>query len=469
MTSTRQIDIRLPHHDTQEWEAVVTILNEQIKDGQKLGEVVKELSGMGAPSLRWFQFPENFFSETLPFVRDLVLELPVLFPEPIQHLVSVGQIVLSRRQVACLIATSFFGCFGRQYIHGYSLARHLHKEDKDFPQYLWPDFDISGLFFGGFAVNNFVRCIIHYFKRIHENMPTGNIIITRKELIDIPDYSNMDKPLCEVEISPKPIEDHFDHLYHGDFANEYIGGGALSGGNVQEEILFVLKPECLVSMLICSKMEPDEAIIISGAERFSSHRGYGGSFEWTGNFDDPTPRDDVLNIVANHVVGIDAIVARGNSQFEPEFKIRDINKCYIGISLLDSHKHYLSDGSPHPTFVTGNWGCGMFGGDKQLKFMQQLIATSAADFKKMIYCPFSEVKFSHQLECLMKYLKDKNPTLGELYKAVMDYRPTEGPGFMFADIAKVLAGNKDFDLNEYYNESKSLESHSHAGNTDTSL
>lgn len=36
---------------------------------------------------------------------------------------------------------------------------------------------------------------------------------------------------------------------HIDFANEYIGGGALLGGNVQEEILFAIKPELYISML----------------------------------------------------------------------------------------------------------------------------------------------------------------------------------------------------------------------------
>lgn len=40
-----------------------------------------------------------------------------------------------------------------------------------------------------------------------------------------------------------------------DFANELIGGGVLTGGNVQEEILFILRPELLVSLLLCARME----------------------------------------------------------------------------------------------------------------------------------------------------------------------------------------------------------------------
>ena len=47
-----------------------------------------------------------------------------------------------------------------------------------------------------------------------------------------------------------------------DFANKYIGGGALHGGCVQEEILFLIFPELYVSMLFCEVMSPIEAIVI---------------------------------------------------------------------------------------------------------------------------------------------------------------------------------------------------------------
>jgi poly(ADP-ribose) glycohydrolase len=37
-----------------------------------------------------------------------------------------------------------------------------------------------------------------------------------------------------------------------DFANKEIGGGVLGNGAVQEEILFLLFPEAIVSKLLCS-------------------------------------------------------------------------------------------------------------------------------------------------------------------------------------------------------------------------
>jgi hypothetical protein len=41
--------------------------------------------------------------------------------------------------------------------------------------------------------------------------------------------------------------------------------------------------------------------------------------------------------------------------------------------------------------VTGNWGCGIFCGDHQLKFMVQWIAASLAN-RSIIYCPYGEEK-----------------------------------------------------------------------------
>ena len=36
--------------------------------------------------------------------------------------------------------------------------------------------------------------------------------------------------------------------------------------------------------------------------------------------------------------------------------------------------------------VTGNWGCGAFGGYVQLKFLIQLVAASVCGRQELIYC-----------------------------------------------------------------------------------
>ena len=46
-----------------------------------------------------------------------------------------------------------------------------------------------------------------------------------------------------------------------DFANRYIGGGVLVGGCVQEEIAFAEAPELVVTLLFCTYMRDDEALV----------------------------------------------------------------------------------------------------------------------------------------------------------------------------------------------------------------
>ena len=75
-----------------------------------------------------------------------------------------------------------------------------------------------------------------------------------------------------------------------DFANKYIGGGALGAGLVQEEIRFMICPEMILSRLFTEVLEKDECLIMTGCERFSKYKGYADSFEWDGDYEDPTTR-----------------------------------------------------------------------------------------------------------------------------------------------------------------------------------
>lgn len=49
-----------------------------------------------------------------------------------------------------------------------------------------------------------------------------------------------------------------------DFASRWIGGGVLSSGLVQEEILFLMSPELIVSRLFTERLADNECLIITG-------------------------------------------------------------------------------------------------------------------------------------------------------------------------------------------------------------
>ena len=81
-------------------------------------------------------------------------------------------------------------------------------------------------------------------------------------------------------------------MFHLDFANQYLGGGVLHRGCVQEEILFLTFPELLAAKAICAKMQPSEAVVIVGAKRYSKYVGYGSSStKFDGAYADKQPID----------------------------------------------------------------------------------------------------------------------------------------------------------------------------------
>ncbi|KAL6636533.1 hypothetical protein ACP70R_024105 [Stipagrostis hirtigluma subsp. patula] len=261
-----------------------------------------------------------------------------------------------------------------------------------------------------------MRCLIHYFERVTDSTPTGFVSFERKVLPrrsvsdgvtypDIDAWMKSSAPLCQFRVfSSGFIEDEEQEALEVDFANKYLGGGALSWGCVQEEIRFMINPELIVGMLFMACMEDNEAIEIVGAERFSQYMGlrtvnptpaslyrYGSSFRFVGDYLDSKPFDS-MGRRRTRIVAIDALDSPTMLQYESRGLLREVNKAFCG--FLDQSKYQLSmklfqDSSTKGKFPsissdeyigvsTGNWGCGAFGGNPEMKSMVQWIAASQA-------------------------------------------------------------------------------------------
>ncbi|XP_062170299.1 poly(ADP-ribose) glycohydrolase 1-like isoform X2 [Alnus glutinosa] len=280
---------------------------------------------------------------------------------------------------------------------------------------------------------NKIRCIIHYFERICSDMPVGLVSFERKVLplerhplcISYPEskfWRNSVIPLCRVEVQNSGlIEDQSSEALEVDFANKYIGGGALRRGCVQEEIRFMINPELIAGMLFLPSMAENEAIEIIGAERFSSYTGYASSFRFSGDYVDK--RDvDCFGRRKTMITAIDALCSPGMRQYKQECLLREINKAFCGFFDQSKYQQYERlfqenvyfeahlDQKLHETastsgdtyggksvnqviinyekncqslghednigIATGNWGCGAFGGDPELKTIIQWLAAS---------------------------------------------------------------------------------------------
>ncbi|KAG5530344.1 hypothetical protein RHGRI_025324 [Rhododendron griersonianum] len=294
---------------------------------------------------------------------------------------------------------------------------------------------------------NKIKCITHYFERICSHMPVGVVSFERKVLplehsppcVSYPkaDYwSKSSIPLCCFKVCRSGlIEDHSCEGLEVDFANKYLGGGALNRGCVQEEIRFMINPELIAGMLLLPSMADNEAIEIVGTERFSNYTGYASSFCYLGDNIDKVDLDS-MGRRRTRIIAIDALCNPGKKQFRLGCLLREINKAFCGFfdqsrcqqyqrlfegddscrtqidhnvegpvamsgDLLLRHEALsLTSESSEGIFadrlirssggkiiqhvdhqdqigiVTGNWGCGAFGGDPELKATIQWLAAS---------------------------------------------------------------------------------------------
>jgi poly(ADP-ribose) glycohydrolase len=217
-----------------------------------------------------------------------------------------------------------------------------------------------------------------------------------------------------------------------DFANEFLGGGVLFTGNVQEEIRFSICPELVASMLFMECMAPNEAVVMSGFEQFSHYKGYGSSLSYDGDCVDSAEKDGEGNFLTS-LCAIDAVpYSCGNAkdQFEAKNYMRDINKAYVGFlqpyvsdrSLPEERVTESTAFSLDPAKIravaTGNWGCGAFGGDAQLKAMLQWVAASAVGCPAVIYYKFNHEQLA-SVDQMSSALMRMKWTAGELFQCLV--------------------------------------------------
>ena len=225
------------------------------------------------------------------------------------------------------------------------------------------------------------------------------------------------KRLCRLRISSDgTIEDSAPGMLQVDFANERVGGGVLESGCVQEEIRFVICPELIVARLFTEMLQDNECLIVNGAERFSDYVGYSDSFKWAGNYEDQTPRDN-WGRLCTEIVAIDALKQTGSiNQYAAHYIRRELNKAYIGF-----HSKDINSPQNLPAVATGNWGCGAFGGDRELKSILQIMAASVAN-RDMVYFTFGDKEFAKTLFDLHSLLKGTDFRIKELWKMICKYK-----------------------------------------------
>jgi poly(ADP-ribose) glycohydrolase len=218
--------------------------------------------------------------------------------------------------------------------------------------------------------------------------------------------------LREIDYKPsfQRIESANDAV-QADFANKHLGGGVLRRGCVQEEIRLIISPECLLSVFLCEKMASNEAVLIKNTLMFSDYTGYSSSFTCTG-FSKPLVslfEGNSSELLLDDIVAIDAIPfgPDKNDQYSLLPIVRELEKCRAGLGYAEKKP-----------FATGNWGCGVFGGDSELKAVIQWLAATVSD-KSMIYFPFDDRRTARLPELVQVCTRSTNVHVGTLFSALV--------------------------------------------------
>ncbi|XP_030623916.1 poly(ADP-ribose) glycohydrolase-like [Chanos chanos] len=342
---------------------------------------------------------ENNFPEIIRRMATLALELPNLIKKaiPLLRQNRNHSITLSQVQISCLLANAFFCTFPH---------RNSTQPNSEYSNF--PTINFSSLFGNASKQKTEkLRAIFHYFSTV--TAPDANLkgLVTfeRRCLADPPNWREEKDELTRLYISPDgSIEREGDGMLQVDFASKFVGGGVLGKGLVQEEILFLMNPELIVSRLFTEKLNDNECLKITGAQIYSCYSGYSDAFEWRGPYSDESERDEWRRR-RRQIIAIDALHFKNHTDQYNEGSIkRELNKAYCGFRENDVHPDYL------PSIATGNWGCGAFNGDYKLKALIQMMAAAVVK-RDLAYFTFGNRNQAEQIRKMHQHLTDHRVTV----------------------------------------------------------
>lgn len=424
----KKINLLLPYLELGKWKLISEILaifiNKEVSDLDDLEYFMKQLYSIGIENFNFYQFQQckslrilfnddqrafsYFINTLLPFLAHLAIDLLNLIKKnDLNYLVQQknSSVAFNKLQVACLLSHMFFGTISN--VNGTS-------------PYLGESNNFSNILFQDNPTHiEKIKCLLNYFSQIRERYLQNSNELLSQTIIFTRICDKSKRPLNFWLTSDKPLQKFIIHKSGGieendqgnsiqvDFANKFVGGGTLRNGSVQEEIKFITCPECIISMLLFEFFEDNEVGIISGAEEFSKYKGYSQSFEYDG----PSNKPMRLNANGNldeTVLCLDALQFKDPSdQFRKENILRELNKAYIGFQ--SSPKNLK--------IITGKWGCGVFKGHPQLKFLIQWLACSQCE-KEMEFCSLGD-RSLQRVEQIFEKFKNKN--VMAVVKGIFDF------------------------------------------------
>ena len=416
----------LPNKFPEIWEITQKMFNSEIKSIQDLNNVFYQ-----GKSNFFKKIEESFSEDGEKFLKEynnickLVLDINNIFPDGELKILKTGttnKIILTRKEVALIFILGFFGIFQLE------MEKMIINRRYDFNQVLNSKSGPS--FAKGRSFLNYMTVIGKWFEEKNQILDEPITYLRENKNFERKNFEKINK-LCEIEIVEEGSMFNTQAKFCIDFANKYIGGGALSGGCVQEEILFAVEPEAIVSMFLMEVMEDNDAIRIDNLIQYSNYSGYAQSFK----YEETAINEEKL--IKHNIIAIDAVCSYSGG-VDRDSVLRDLIKAYVGFNLINFDDKDVS--KIDKTISSGNWGCGAFGGDYELKFIQQWLAATYAGVEKLYYYTFGRKEMNNDIKNLEKI---KLLNANNLYERMIRAKLTKGEVLDIILNADIIEKNDD--------------------------
>ena len=400
----------LPNKFPQIWAITQEMFKKEIKSIQQLNNVFYQGKSNFLKIIEVY-FPEDGikFLKVYNNICKLVLDMNNIFPSgeiEILKTNTTNKIILTRKEVALIFILGFFDIFQLQ-----MEIMNINRRYDFYPVLISTN---GPSFAKGRSFLNYMTVIGKWLEEKNPILDERITYLRENKDFNIKNFENL-KKLCDIEIITQGSMFNTEAKFCIDFANQYIGGGALSGGCVQEEILFAVEPEAIVSLFLMEVMSDNDAIRIDNLIQYSNYSGYAFSFKY-----EESAIKDGQNLIKHNIIAIDAVCSYSGG-VDKNSKIRDLIKAYVGFNLINFNDKDVS--KLEKTISTGNWGCGAFGGDFELKFIQQWLAATYAGVDKLYYYTFGRKEMNNVIKNLEKI---KSLNVNDLYERMNIAKLTKG-------------------------------------------
>ncbi|KAJ7471604.1 hypothetical protein B0H11DRAFT_1729779 [Mycena galericulata] len=357
--------------------------------------------------------PGSFFQKAWPQCVAIALEMPTLFPdgylEPLTN--EKPTQIYTPREVACLVIHQLL-C---------TLPKLPWDNEENSPDlHIWYDTEQPH----PKGVGAYLTALVTFFERIATNSSsTSPITLTLYAAPSTPpvDPTTLFKPLHITGLETPSLDTALLGLPSGACvisANSHIGFGRTAS---QEEMHVGCSPQSLPAKLVTPPLKDNEVMVLRGCEAMVEMTGYGRTAELASMV--PVRKHDWSR---RTMLFMDALEL---DSYDTSALTPDLLPGNVDRELTKAYTAFASygDGMPYSTVVTGHWGGGAFGGNREIKSIIQWCAASMAGVELNFVCDKSD-SFAENFESFTSQGLKRRWTVHVVLEALRDLHPNDAGG-----------------------------------------